>query len=359
MKKNSRYQALCNRTLAAMIIVPAIPFLLVIAIGYYHFSGSLEKNTISRMVRVVEDHKQMIESFLIERQSDLTFLADTTPIDTLREETALRHIFKDLQAKSPAFTDIGVFDNKGLHLTYIGPYELTGKPYGEAEWFRQVLAQGLYVSDVFLGYRKIPHFVIAVVKEEAGRKWVIRATIDTSIFSNTVERIREGATGEAFLLNKRRQLQTIRRSGGDLMEKSNEIGLPESGFKKVKTFVETDSEGERYLYAASWLERPEWLLVVRQQKAEAFDALSRLTRMVILVSIFGGVFIIVVAFQVTRMIVGRLEETDTEKKRTWPPACRGRAFGRNRRDVFRFRPRDQQPAPNHQIRTHTDRNRAG
>ena len=47
MKKNP-YAGLKKVILAGMILVPLVPFVLVLGIGYYYFPDSLENNTISR-----------------------------------------------------------------------------------------------------------------------------------------------------------------------------------------------------------------------------------------------------------------------------------------------------------------------
>ena len=61
-------------------------------------------------------------------------------------------------------TDLGVIDSDGRHLAYIGPYDLMSKNYSEALWFREVMQKGIYISDMFMGFRQEPHFVIAVVR---------------------------------------------------------------------------------------------------------------------------------------------------------------------------------------------------
>ena len=60
-----------------MILVPFVPFILVLGIGYYYFTTSLENNTIASMQRIVADHRHMIESFLQERKQDLDFTVNS------------------------------------------------------------------------------------------------------------------------------------------------------------------------------------------------------------------------------------------------------------------------------------------
>ena len=310
----SRYTGMKNKLLASMMVVPAIPFILVVALGYTYFSNSLQSETVSKMSRIVEDHGQMIDSFLSERRSDLEFIARSYTAEELTDKEKLGAIFKQLQRTSVAFTDIGVFNQAGLHVAYIGPFELEGKEYGDAPWFMDVLKQDVHISDIFLGYREVPHFIMAVVKEDAGRKWVIRATIDSSLFSDVVEKIRVGKTGEAYIINTLGRLQTTRRSGGDLMEATQDHGLPDRDYPGVKTFVDTPEGTESYLYAAAWLNNKDWLLVARQEKAEAFQVLRQLTLMVIAVTVLGGAVIVAMAFKVTGFLIGRMETLDTEKK---------------------------------------------
>jgi two-component system, NtrC family, sensor kinase len=199
--KQPPYTGLKKVLLANMMLVPLIPFIMVLGIGYYYFTGSLENNTVANMQRIVLDHRQMIESFLVERKADLEFILNTCTFEELRRPNTLKNTFESLQKKSPAFVDLGIFDENGLHVAYHGSYHLSGKTYDQSPWFKAVLTNGFYISNVFLGYRQVPHFVIAIAKNDLERQWVIRATIDTQIFNELVKKVRIGKTGEAYLLN--------------------------------------------------------------------------------------------------------------------------------------------------------------
>ncbi|MDZ7596911.1 MAG: response regulator [Desulfobacterales bacterium] len=56
----------------------------------------------------------------------------------------------------------GLVDGAGRQRTYAGPYELAGVNYSDQAWFMEVVARGVHVSDMFLGYRNVPHIIIAV-----------------------------------------------------------------------------------------------------------------------------------------------------------------------------------------------------
>ena len=311
--KENRYATLKRLILAIMILVPFVPFILVLGIGYYYFTTSLESTAIASMKRIVGDHRQMIESFLRERKADLEFVVHSFRFEQLADPQELYKVFTHLQEKSVAFVDLGIFNDEGIHVAYHGPYRLVGKDYSQEDWFKQVLRQGYYVSDIFLGYRKVPHFIIALAGEEEGKKWVIRATIDTYMFTDLVEKVRIGKTGEAYILNQQGIFQTERRSGGNLMERDPDGIVPPSAHSEIKTFVKEDSRGDEYLYATTWMKGKEWMLVVRQEEADAFRDLRSASYMIILVSLIGGVLIVAVAFYVTGQIIRRMETIDTEK----------------------------------------------
>ena len=169
-----------------MIIVPAIPFVLILLIGFYHFKVSLETRTLKNMQRIARDHREIIESFLKERVSDLELIHASYQFDEMRRHQMLATIFSRLQLTSNAYTDLGVFDANGVHVAYQGPFPLTGKIYKDESWFKEVIKQGVFISDVFMGFRKSPHFVIAVARDSDQGRWVLRATIDSQTFNTLV-----------------------------------------------------------------------------------------------------------------------------------------------------------------------------
>ncbi|MFH1954078.1 MAG: ATP-binding protein [Pseudomonadota bacterium] len=312
--KKSPYANLRRVILVSMILVPLVTFVLILGIGYYYFTTSLESSTIDTIKRIVSDHRHMIDSFLTNRRANLEFIVNSYSFDDLAEPENLYKILINLQQESSAFVDLGVFNEEGIHVNYQGPYKLVGMDYAKAPWFKEVMKKGQYISDVFLGYRRIPHFIIALKREAGGNTWVIRATIDTHIFNDLVKRVRIGKTGEAYLLNAEGIFQTERRSGGNLMDRDPETIEKPTSHTGIKTFIEKDSRGDAYLYATTWLTEKDWLLVVRQEKADAFRFLRSAAYLIVLVTIIGGAAIVGLAFLLTDRIVRRMEKLDTERE---------------------------------------------
>ncbi len=317
MTSDSRREqtAVKNMILASMILVPLLPVILILGIGYYYFSTSMYDSTNASMRRIITDHGQMIERFLDERRSDLEYVLNTHPFQELQRPERLQAVFEALQEKSPAFADVGIFDENGLHVAYKGPYPLTGKVYKDAAWFQHVTVHGTYISDIFLGYRDVPHFIIAIARAEQGRPWVIRATIDTLYFSELVEKVRIGRTGEAYILDAAGALQTNRRSGGKLMAPSPDSHLLPPMEDSVQSFIITDEHGAKYWYATLALKHGEWRLVVRRAVADALAKLRTAVFLTVLTMVMGGTAIILLAFYWTGMILRRMQSADAERQR--------------------------------------------
>ena len=308
-----RYAAMKRLILASMIVVPLILFIAIMGIGYYYFTMSIETSTIASMKRIVEDHRHMIDSFLSEREADLEFILRSYRYEELTDTENLARVFDLLQKQSNTFVDLGVFNEDGIHVAYQGPYKLTGKVYKEAAWCKEVMKKGYFISDIFLGYRRIPHFVIALMREDDGKKWVIRATIDTYMFNDMVKKVRIGKTGEAYILNADGIFQTERRSGGSLLDKDPDSAEYPTQHSGIKTFIKKDARGDKYLYATTWLKDKRWFLIVRQEKADAFKALRSAGYMIALIMVIGCAGIVGIAFYEANRIVRRMERIDSEK----------------------------------------------
>jgi len=301
--------------LTNMIIVPFIPFLLVIGVSFYFFTTALENKTVNSLKRIVQDHRDMIESFLMERQSDLALITNTYRFEEINNSETLNIIFKNLKARSGAFVDLGLFDSHGIHIKYSGKYQLKGKEYKGEVWFKKTMQTGYYISDIFFGYRNVPHFVIAVRQDSGDRNWVLRATIDTLFFDTLVSKVRIGRTGEAYIVNNNGIAQTDRRSGGlRIMDSDPDHSDYPVSENNIQTFVQSDSAKNKYLYATTRLKNREWLMVARQEKKDAYKSLYAALYISLIIMVIGGATIIVIAIYTTERIVTMVKKLGVEKE---------------------------------------------
>ena len=158
------------------IILTTLGFSLIplFALGftiYYQFSVSYSAKIFENLKTLVENRRSAIDLFFDERVSQLVTIAHTHSLKQLSDEAFLNKVFNTMQTRSKSYIDIGIIDQDGNHLAYIGPYpELKGVNYKKEDWFQSVMSGGVYISDVFLGYRKFPHFIIAVMSREGRQK---------------------------------------------------------------------------------------------------------------------------------------------------------------------------------------------
>ena len=94
------------------------------------------------------------------------------------------------------------------------------KDYSQSFWFKELMEKKVFISDMFTGFRNTPHFIIAFLRVEGDRRWILRASVDTEYLRSLVENVKIGRTGEAYLLNRKGIFQTSPRSKGAIMEKA-------------------------------------------------------------------------------------------------------------------------------------------
>jgi signal transduction histidine kinase len=305
MKKDMLFSGVHRLLFVSMLVVPAIPLLLAAVIGFYSFVQTTERLAVSAILQAAVDHKVMIASFLDERRSDLESFLGLAPQDMLESPAeAQAEIEQMRQVSGSVFSDVGLIGPDGRQAAYVGPYDLAGKDYRAAPWYVETLKKGYFVSDVFLGYRNVPHFVIAVARRVHGETWVLRATVDSGLFGQIVEKVSVGDSGEAYILNSDGVLQTRRRSGGGLLDRDDFDYPPQDA--TVITFM--GEEGDTgYLFASASMNDGKWRMVVRQKRAEAFRSTNVAGYTVLAILLVGGAVILGLAVLVSRKVVDTLK----------------------------------------------------
>ncbi len=81
---------------------------------------------------------------------------------SFHDPVKLGEMLNSLKKSFGGFIDLGVINKAGKQVAYVGPYNLEGREYAGQDWFEQTVEQGIYISEVFLGFRDSPHLVIAL-----------------------------------------------------------------------------------------------------------------------------------------------------------------------------------------------------
>jgi len=289
-----------------------IPLFVLGFVIYHQYRVSYSAKITESLKTLAENRVGSIDLFFDERISQLTTLANTNPLDRLRDEDYLNRVFNIIQTRSKSFIDLGIIDEEGNHLAYVGPYYniLKGVNYKNEEWFNAVMASGVYISDVFMGFRKFPHFIIAVLVREKNKIWILRATINSDIIESIVHAAQTGKHGDAFIINRHNILQTTPRFSGTLLATPKTPDFSSATGIKVE---EIDYQGEAKLYATSVIKNKKWVLVIREDPKDQLTPLLRARFITLSICGTGVLVIILGAVFATRAMMKELIQMERKK----------------------------------------------
>jgi two-component system NtrC family sensor kinase len=281
-----------------MILVPVLPILVIMLLGDWTMNKIIRHAAQAQMERIAEDHATMIDSFLDERLGDLQFALDVCNKTQLAEQENLARLLKKFQRLGTGVQDLGFITPDGVQRAYAGPFDLRGRNYSGSDWRNRALSKGVFVSDVYLGYRAQPHFTAAVRDHDGD---VLRATIDSDAFGLLVESLQLGRKGQAYVVNSLGVLQTRSRSGPGLLEKDPASGLYPAGSSRTVSVTADTGQGED-LFTVSPINYGRWRLVVRQPLGDAIGELATVRLYALAVLALGGVLMIPSALLLSRRV---------------------------------------------------------
>jgi two-component system NtrC family sensor kinase len=335
------YRALMRNMMLIVILVSFAPLLLISALNEYRFENAYREKVIAHLMEVVQKHQQGITMFLNDKLAYVVNLANSVSYDQVKDETYLDQKLAILQKSyGGVFVDLGVVDDRGIHVAYAGAFKLEKADYGQMEWFKKAIHQNYYISDVFLGLRRQPHFIITVKQKHEGKDWILRATIDFEVFNALVESVHIGQTGSAFIINKDGEFQTKPRLDPKLSQEFQHKFISSHHFLDASDAnkpVETDDigmdtldgkpigdrgisvgkvnyAGKDLIYLTTPLKDKEWILVYQQEDADAFSDLNQTRDLSIIILVFGGFGISAMAFLLSRKMVAYIKKADQGKE---------------------------------------------
>lgn len=292
--------------------VSLVPLIIITMIDYQVTQKSIESEILLRTSRLVSNTRRAISFFLEERRSALDFVVRDNSFETLNDPNRLALILANLKSSFGGFSDVGVIDPLGYQRNYVGPYPLEGIDYSEQAWYREVLGGGVYISDVFLGFRQVPHLIIAIKHEVgSGSHFVLRATVDTERFNDLLSHPEVMGMGDVFLINAGGRLQTPSLTQGKVLEK---ISLPVPEYSRNTQVLEAkDKENKAYFIGYAYIEDTPFVLMVMKSKAELMKPWYK-TRMQLLGFLVGSVTIILlVILGVATHLVNKVYMADQKR----------------------------------------------
>jgi two-component system NtrC family sensor kinase len=325
-----RYRRMVFAAVLSVSIVALLPLLIMSATTYHQYQDALHTELTRPMLRFAAAGQESMESFISERLSALAMVVRETPFDDLRDSEKLGSVLANLKHSFGGVVDLGVIDEHGIQISYAGPFPLEGVSYQNEPWFREVSVRGSYVSDVFLGYRNLPHIVIAIRQDhEAGHPFVLRATIDTDAFhwlvrarsarhrpdqSPVCGRCHSLGTqlfSDAFIINEEGILQTRSETYGDVLERTDLPALPSSREAELLD-IEDESE-DSMLISYAKIERSPFTLVLLTPGVKLHSGWQSLRRDLLVFPAVSGVMILAVIVAGAIYAVRRVRDADLKR----------------------------------------------
>ncbi|TYT76060.1 sensor histidine kinase [Desulfobotulus mexicanus] len=318
-KPHDAYSKLARRMVITSLFIGLAPLLLVLAITLNQYDSTTREKISNNLSAIVEHNRSEIDAFLNEKTSNLQSLVLLSPPEELQKPEVLEsHLRRMRRVYGPVFEDMGLVSaTTGRLVSYAGPFRLGAADYSQAEWYLEFLKSNKThaASDVFLGLRGMPHFIVMVkANDSEGKPWILRATIDFESFNTIVRNLRIGERGFVTILNRQGELQT--RPLQDISPHTQvyqKLLSTRSGdaliFHQGK-----DKNGHKQIYVAGFLKNGDWMLISQQPESEAFYHLIRTRKLGIFLFLGCALVIAFLAIRFSKKLVHALQRKETEKQ---------------------------------------------
>lgn len=307
-----RYHRLWIFSIVLMCTVSLIPLIIISYTNYYQYEEVYNTEVAYQVTRRISYTKHTLENFIGDRLATLNLLISEKPYDELSESKECTKLLSNLKKSFDGFIDIGLIGSDGNHRSYTGPYDLAGKNYKDQHWFHEVNLRGVYVSDVFMGFRKFPHFVIAIKHELAnGDFYILRATLSTNILDKQIHSLEIRPQSDAFLINSDGVLQTPSKFYGQILEKYP-IDVPPYA-KNAVVKQETDSSGNKYIFGYAYIENSPFILIVSKRGEDFMGNLQKVRTKLNWFLVISIILIISIILWSTAFVVKRVSKSDIKQ----------------------------------------------
>ncbi|MCG6909406.1 MAG: two-component sensor histidine kinase [Deltaproteobacteria bacterium] len=303
-----------------ILLATALLPLIITTITYYQLiERSIDTESLLRTERLTSNARRAVTFFLEERLAALTFAANEMSYVKLSDPDVLDDVLHNLKMGFGGLTDLSVIADNGTQVAYAGPFQLKGKDYSAQPWFMECQQHDACVSEIFSGYRDVPHIVVSVkASRPNGRYFVLRATLDTERLIQTLSTYKTGEHADIFLTNRQGELQTpsqYRATDSNFSripvppysERTRSMVIPDTGKQSVLV---------GYAYITTNIAPTNFILMVVKQKAGMMKVWLDLRRQFNWFFAVSAGVICLVIFMISSVMVNKLFQADREKAKT-------------------------------------------
>lgn len=303
-RKKQYYTTITRRLLIVFFCLSVLP---IVSFAWI-LKDSVEDTNIIKLQELanstIEHRTEVISQFLENKINMLSMLVSLHSQEYLFDQKNVEQMFLAIN-KSGDIVDMQVIDVTGAQHAYVGPYraKVEGKNYSDAPWFQETLISGVHISDVFTGYRNTPHFVVAVT--DSLKSYVLRATINSSMFNALLHSAQLGPRGDVFIVNRAGELQTpgLQHKTGLTEAEKNRISSD-----NASTSLVTDDD----VYTTRWILKGHWLLVLKANIEDSLGYYLRLRDRIVMIVIAISVIAMAAATFASFSLSHNFEHSDKE-----------------------------------------------
>jgi two-component system NtrC family sensor kinase len=310
-----RYRRVWLYAVSLTLIVSLTPLMVLTGANYLLFRNNLKAEIRYDILRDVTNISRSLEFTIEERIAALNLLVRESSMRELSSDEHLRQTFDNLKESFGGFVDLGLIDARGNQLSYAGPYNLQGANYADQDWFYELTLRGIHVSDVFLGFRQFPHFVIAVKREESpGDFYVLRATADMSLLTQHLSAAALGRDSDIFLLNQDGTMQTSSRLHGAILQACT-VPVPAYA-SEVRVIEDYDQEGRNYTLGYKYLENTSFVLMTIKRHSDPAGEWLRTRTEQFTFLVGSSLLIMIVVLWSATVLVRQIRAADMRRAQT-------------------------------------------
>ncbi|MGD9412857.1 MAG: ATP-binding protein [Desulfobacterales bacterium] len=307
------YRKIWTIGISVLVATALVPLLVVTVIHYQLLEKSVDSELRLRTERLASNARRAVTFFLEERLDALQFTINEIDYDRLINPDNLAEILRNLKLGFGGLTDLSVIADTGKQIAYAGPYNLEGRDYSNQRWFVECRNCIIYVSEVFRGYRDVPHIIIAIKSFlPNGSFFILRATLDTDRLIQVLKSYETGSYAHIFLVNRSGIVQTPSQKHGDIFQKMP-LPVPKFSMRTRVKMAKDDKDQPLivgYAYIFTRIADTPYILMVIKHKARMMQVWEQFRSNINWFVGLGTLAILAAIIITCTLLVNRLYQAD-------------------------------------------------
>lgn len=257
------YKEVFRKQVLRLFLMYVVPLVVLTVFFQLQYKSIVEESDNRHLELVSEHQANMFDLYLKERVLNLESFLNTQNFNNVFDEKGFENFLISLQSENEVYIDLGLIDSSGQLLLYKGPVQnLESENYSNEEWFNKLIdgKESYIITDIYLGFRKKPHFTIALKKSTEKGLLVLKSSLDPKIMNDYMQEIEEANDVLLALINVNGELQLASKSVKDFYQN---ISLDKDS-SDVAGYRSTKVDGEEVFYAFSSLHEANWSSLVLQ-----------------------------------------------------------------------------------------------